>query len=88
MSAKGETHIKLPALDVLARVLVGDDDDKLRDLAAHHPLVELRHDLLDVGAHLVVGRHQHVEAVLFDGREVLSRVDASLEAVGICQRRW
>lgn len=66
---------------MLARVLVRDDDDQLRDLAAHHPLVELRHDLLDVGAHLVVRRHQHVEPVLLDRSEVLGGVDASLEAV-------
>lgn len=67
---------------MLARVLVGDHDDQLLDLAAHHPLVQLRHDLLDVGAHLVVGRHQHVQAIFLDGGEVFGGVDAALEAAG------
>lgn len=49
------TCVKLPALDVLACVLVCDDDDELGDFAADHPLVELGHDLLDVGSYLVVG---------------------------------
>ena len=48
------TYVKLPALYVLASVLVGDDDDELGDLAADHPLVQLGHDLLDVGLDLVV----------------------------------
>ncbi len=65
---------------MLACVLVGDDNDQLGDLAADHPLVELRHDFLDVGAHLVVGRDQHVEAIFLDGGEVLGGVHASLEA--------
>lgn len=64
---------------MLARVLVGDDDDELGDLATDHPAVELRHDLLDVGLDLVVGRHEHVEAILLHGREVLGWVDAALE---------
>ena len=50
-----ETYIELPSLNVLARVLVRDDDDEARDLTADHPLVELRHDALDVGLDLVVG---------------------------------
>ncbi len=50
-----EANIKLPPLDVLARVLVGDYDDELGDFAADHPLVELGHDFLDVGLDLVVG---------------------------------
>lgn len=50
------TYIELPTLDVLAGVLVGNDNDKLGDLAADHPLVKLGHDLLDVGLYLVVGR--------------------------------
>ena len=49
------TYVELPPLDVLAGVLVRDDDDEARDLAADHPLVELRHDALDVGLDLVVG---------------------------------
>ena len=40
---------------MLARVLVCDNDDELGDFAADHPLVELGHDLLDVGSYLVVG---------------------------------
>lgn len=54
------TDVKLPPLDVLARVLVGNDNDQLGDLAAHHPLVQLGHDLLDVCADLVIGRDEHV----------------------------
>lgn len=50
------THIELPSLNVLAGVLVGDDDDELGDFAANHPFVELAHDFLDVGFDLVVGR--------------------------------
>jgi hypothetical protein len=74
-----ETHIKLPALDVLASVLVGNDDDELGDFAADHPLVELGHDLLDVGSYLVIGRDEHVEAIFLDGCKVFGRVDAALE---------
>jgi hypothetical protein len=32
-------YVKLPPLDVLARVFVGDHNDQLLDLAAHHPFV-------------------------------------------------
>jgi hypothetical protein len=52
----GGTHVKLPPLDALACVLVGDDDDELGDLAANHPLIELGHNLLDIGLDLIVGR--------------------------------
>ena len=79
--AAEDLDVELPPLDVLARVLVRDDDDKLRDLAADHPLVQLRHDLLDVRLDLVVGRNEHVQAILLDGGEVLRGVDASLEPV-------
>ena len=48
-------YIKLPPLDNLACILVGDDDDELGDLAADHPLVELAHDLFYVCLDLVVG---------------------------------
>ena len=81
-------YVKLPPFNVLARVLVGDDNDQLGDLAADHPLVELRHDLLDVGAHLVVGRDQHVEAIFLDGGEVLGGVNASLEAALLLGLAW
>lgn len=50
------SYIELPSLDVLARVLVGDDNDELRDFAANHPFVELAHNFLDVGFDLVIGR--------------------------------
>lgn len=50
------SYIELPALDVLACVFICDDDDELGDLAADHPLIELGHDLLDVGLYLVIGR--------------------------------
>lgn len=53
------TYVKLPALDVLPGIFVGDHDDELRYLASHHPLVKLRHDLLDVGLDLVVGGNWH-----------------------------
>ena len=52
-----DLHVKLPPLDVLPGILVGDHDDELRDLAAHHPLVQLGHDPLDVRLDLVVGRY-------------------------------
>jgi len=51
------TCIELPALDVLACLFAGDDNDQLRDLAAVHPLFELRHDLFYVRLDLVVGGH-------------------------------
>jgi len=35
------TYIELPPLNMLARVLIGDDDDKLLHLAGKHPLVQL-----------------------------------------------
>lgn len=52
-----DVYIKLPSLDVLASVFIGDDDDKLRDLAAYHPPVELAHDLLNVGFDLIIRRY-------------------------------
>lgn len=53
----GMTHIELPSLNVLAGVVVCDDDDELGDFAADHPFVELAHDFLDVRFDLVVGRN-------------------------------
>lgn len=41
---------------MLPRLLARDDHDKLGYLPSNHPLVELRHDLLNVGFDLVVGR--------------------------------
>ena len=54
-SCEKGAYVELPALDVLAGVFVGNDDDELGYLAADHPFVELGHDLLDVGFDLVVG---------------------------------
>lgn len=84
------TDVELPPLDVLARVLVGNDDDQLGDLAAHHPLVQLGHDLLDVCADLVIGGDEHVQAIFLDGGEVFGRVDASLETGcdGLVDSAW
>lgn len=48
-------YIELPSLDVLARFLASDHDDELGDFTPGHPLVELRHDFLDVRFDLVVG---------------------------------
>lgn len=42
---------------MLAGLFTGDDNDELGDLAAVHPLLELRHDFLDVCLDLVVGGH-------------------------------
>jgi hypothetical protein len=44
----------LPALDVLACFFARDYYNKLGDLAASHPFLKLRHDLLDVGLDLIV----------------------------------
>lgn len=41
---------------MLACVFICNDDDKLGDLAADHPFVELGHDLFDVGFYLIIGR--------------------------------
>lgn len=56
-------YIELPALDVFPCVFIRNDDDELGDLSANHPLVELRHDLLDVSLYLVIGRDFTVLAV-------------------------
>ena len=52
-----DLHIKLPALHVLPRLLVGNHDHELRNLSTGHPFVELRHDLLDVCLDLVIRRN-------------------------------
>lgn len=49
-----KTYVKLPSFDMFASFFTGDNNNKLRDLATSHPLVELGHDLLDVGFDLVV----------------------------------
>lgn len=65
---------------MLARVLTRDDHNQFRDLAMNHPLIELRHDLFDVGFYLVVRGDEHREAILLDRREILSGVDAALKS--------
>jgi hypothetical protein len=57
------TYIELPAFDMLSGLFARDDDDKLRNLAAIHPLLQLAHDLLDVGLDLVIGSHHHSQAI-------------------------
>lgn len=59
---------------MLACVFVRDDNDKLGDLATNHPLVQLGHDLLDVGLDLVVGRDQHVQTIFLDAMQLVSDV--------------
>ena len=50
-----DLNIELPPFDVFSRLLACNYDDKLRNLASHHPLIQLGHDLLDVSLDLVVG---------------------------------
>lgn len=65
---------------MLARIFASYDHNQLRDLAVHHPFVELRHDFLDVGFYLVVRGDEHCEAVFLDRCEVFGWVDAALES--------
>lgn len=53
--SEGRAYIELPSFHMLSGLSAGDNQDQFRDLSAHHPLIELRHDLLDVGFDLVVG---------------------------------
>lgn len=48
-------YVKLPSLHMLPGFLARDNHDKLGDLSTNHPLIQLRHNLLNVGFHLVVG---------------------------------
>ena len=61
--------VELPAFDVFASVLVGDDDDEAGDFATDHPFVELGHNFLDVSFYLVVGGH-YLRSVLGDDSSV------------------
>lgn len=88
------TYIKLPSLHVLAGFLVGDDDDELGYLSTRHPLVQLRHDLLDIRLHLVIGGHfGRVLVPVVRGRnsevEVSETRTEHIEAIfldaGVCQ---
>jgi hypothetical protein len=51
------TYVELPALDMLASLLARDDDNELGNFTAIHPLLQLTHDLLDVGLDLIIGSH-------------------------------
>ena len=55
---------------MLACIFICDDDDELGDLAADHPLVELGHDLFDVGLYLVIGRDLAVLANSIEGSRI------------------
>lgn len=48
-------HVKLPSFDMLPGIFARDDYYELRDFAARHPFIELRHDLVDVGFDLIIG---------------------------------
>lgn len=47
-------NIKLPSLNMLPTFSTGDHNNEFRYFATNHPLVELRHDLVDIGFDLVV----------------------------------
>lgn len=66
----GRGYVELPSLDRFAGFFACDDDDQFGDFAARHPLVELRHDFLDVGFHLVV----HCDCEPRKGEKVSFRV--------------
>lgn len=68
---------------MLARVLIGNDNDKLGNLAVLHPPVQGRHDAFYVRLDLVVGRDEHVEAIFLDDGEVFGGVDAALVEDGV-----
>lgn len=77
-------YVELPPFNMLPGVLVCYDNHQLADLSSHHPLVQLGHDLLDVGFDLVVGRYQHIEAIFLDAVVPLAR-----SVVCVCARaQW
>ena len=49
-----QLDIELPSFNVLASLFASYDNYELGDLATYHPLVKLRHNLLDVGFDLIV----------------------------------
>lgn len=51
---KQANYVKLPPLDMVASLFVGNDDDEFGDFATSHPFVKLGHDLFDVGFDLIV----------------------------------
>jgi hypothetical protein len=53
----GVTHVELPSLHVLARLFASYDNHELGDLTPVHPLLQLAHDLLDVGFDLIISGH-------------------------------
>ena len=80
-------YIKLPSLNMFSRLSACDHHHQLRNLSTHHPLVQLGHDLLDVGFDLIVGgnwyrlatvwaaegieRTKHIEAIFLNTRRQL-----------------
>jgi hypothetical protein len=49
------TYVELPPLYVLTALFAGDDDDEFGYFASVHPVLELRHDLLDIRLDLIIG---------------------------------
>jgi hypothetical protein len=52
-----EAYIELPPLDMFSGLFAGNYNHQLRDLAAQHPLVELRHDSFNICLDLIVLRY-------------------------------
>lgn len=79
---------------MFSRLFARDYHDQFRNLSTHHPLIELRHDFLDVGFDLVVGgdwdrsvgvsvgdkggRTEHVEAIFLHTEESESILDINI----------
>lgn len=51
---KRANYVKLPSLDMVASLFVGNNDDEFGDFTTSHPFVKLGHDLFDVGFDLIV----------------------------------
>ena len=47
-------YVKLPSFNVLPGLFAGDHHHQLRDFAARHPFVKLRHNPVDIGLDLIV----------------------------------
>ena len=62
------TNIKLPSLDMFSRVFIRNYNNEFGDLAAHHPVFKLGHNLLDIGFDLVVLGYQHCKAIFLNSR--------------------
>lgn len=59
-------YVELPPLNMLPSLFTRDDHYELGNLAAIHPLFELRHDLFDVCLDLVIGRDHHCQPIFLD----------------------